>query len=116
MTRRGALALALALGAGAAAADDADPRVLATLAPEILAIEGDRDYGAYLAAECNTCHQADGSDQGLPAITHWPIEHFVAVMHAYKQKLRPHPVMQMLAGRLTDGEIAALAAHYATLE
>ncbi len=28
-------------------------------------------------------------------------------MHAYKRKLRPHPVMQMMAGRLSDEEIAA---------
>ncbi len=37
-------------------------------------------------------------------------------MHAYKQKLRPHPVMQMMAGRLNEEEIAALAAYFATLE
>ena len=37
-------------------------------------------------------------------------------MHAYKQQLRPHPVMQMMAGRLNDEEIAALAAYYATLD
>lgn len=37
-------------------------------------------------------------------------------MHAYKQKLRPHPVMQMMAGRLSEEEIAALAAFFATLE
>ena len=37
-------------------------------------------------------------------------------MHAYKQKLRPHPVMQMMAGRLSNDEIAALAAYFATLE
>ena len=37
-------------------------------------------------------------------------------MHAYRQKLRPHPVMQMMAGRLSEEEIAALAAYFATLE
>ena len=55
------------------------------LPPEILAIVGDRDYGEYLSSECTTCHQRDGSDQGIPSITLWPEEDFVAAMHAYKQ-------------------------------
>ncbi len=41
-------------------------RSLPALTPEILAIKGDRDYGQYLSAECATCHQRDGSDQGYP--------------------------------------------------
>lgn len=86
------------------------------LSPETLAIKGDPEYGEYLASECKTCHQADGSDQGIPSVTGWPAEDFVVAMHAYKQKLRPHPVMQMMAGRLNDEEIAALAAYFATLE
>lgn len=86
------------------------------LPPEVLAIAGDPAYGEYLSSECTTCHQRDGSDQGIPSITRWPVEDFVVAMHAYKQKLRPHPVMQMMAGRLADEEIAALAAYFATLE
>ncbi|GGH61318.1 c-type cytochrome [Frigidibacter albus] len=91
-------------------------KTLPDLAPEILAIEGDAEYGAYLSSECSTCHQRDGSDQGIPSITQWPAEDFVIAMHAYKEKLRPHPVMQMMAGRLSNEEIAALAAYFATLE
>jgi cytochrome c len=86
------------------------------LDPAILALEGDPAYGEYLSSECTTCHQADGSAQGIPSITQWPEEAFVIAMHAYKRKLRPHPVMQMIAGRLNDEEIAALAAYFATLE
>tara|TARA_R110002124_G_scaffold194858_2_gene361883 strand:+ start:754 stop:1416 length:663 start_codon:yes stop_codon:yes gene_type:complete len=86
------------------------------LDPAILAIEGDAEYGAYLAGECTTCHQGDGADRGIPSITHWPTEDFVVAMHAYKSKLRPHPVMQMMAGRLADEEIAALAAYFKDLE
>jgi cytochrome c len=37
-------------------------------------------------------------------------------MHAYKNKKRAHPVMQMMAGRLNAEEIAALAAYFAALE
>lgn len=86
------------------------------LDPAILAIKGDPAWGEYLASECQTCHRRDGSDQGIPSITNWPEEDFVVAMHAYKRRLRPHPVMQMMAGWLADEEIAALAAYFATLE
>lgn len=86
------------------------------LDPAVLAIKGDPEYGEYLSAECQTCHQKDGSDQGIPSITHWPEEDFVAAMHAYKRKLRPHQVMQMMAGRLSNDEIAALAAYFTAIE
>lgn len=89
---------------------------LPELSPEILAIQGDPDYGEYLSSECTTCHQRDGSDAGIPAITLWPEEDFVIAMHAYKEKLRPHPVMQMMAGRLSNEEIAALAAYFGALD
>ena len=86
------------------------------LDPDILALQGDAEYGEYLSNECVTCHQADGSAEGIPSITRWPIEDFVVAMHAYKRKLRPHPVMQMMAGRLNDDEIAALAAFFKDLD
>lgn len=82
------------------------------LDPAILAIQGDPEYGAYLSSECVTCHQVDGGDTGIPSITYWPEEDFVVALHAYKRQLRPHPVMQMIAGRLSDEEIAALAAYF----
>jgi len=84
--------------------------------PDILAIQGDPDYGEYLSSECVSCHQADGSALGIPSITRWPEEDFVIAMHAYKEKLRPHPVMQMMAGRLSNKEIAALAAYFRDLD
>ncbi|WP_293451657.1 c-type cytochrome [Planktotalea sp.] len=86
------------------------------LSPEILALQGDPEYGEYLGSECLTCHQVGGSDQGIPAIVGWPKTDFVVAMHAYKEKLRPHPVMQMMASRLSDEEIAALAAYFRDLE
>lgn len=98
---------------------EAEPTALMTdhaVDPAILSIQGDPDYGEYLSSECTTCHQADGSDQGIPSVTGWPEADFVVAMHAYKDKLRPHPVMQMMAGRLSNDEIAALAAYFATLK
>jgi len=85
------------------------------VAPEVLEIVGDREYGAYLSSECRTCHQESGASEGIPDITQWPTEHFVLAMHAYRDGVRPHPVMQMIASRLGDEEIAALAAYFATL-
>ncbi len=98
---------------------EAEPTARATdhdLDPVILALKGDREFGEYLASECLTCHQSDGSAAGIPSITLWPTEDFVVAMYAYKRKLRPHPVMQMMAGRLNDEEIAALAAYFADLD
>jgi cytochrome c len=86
------------------------------LDPAILALVGDKEYGEYLSGDCKTCHQADGSAEGIPPITGWPVDDFVYVMHAYKNKDRNHPVMQMMAGRLSNEEIAALAAYFADLE
>lgn len=86
------------------------------LDPAILALQGDPEYGAYLSSECSTCHRTDGTDAGIPSISQWPAEDFVVAMHAYKSKLRPHPVMQMMASRLSNDEIAALAAYFETLE
>ncbi|MDA7430236.1 c-type cytochrome [Primorskyibacter aestuariivivens] len=98
---------------------EADPTATGTdhdVDPEILAIVGDPEYGEYLSSECTTCHQADGGDSGIPSITLWPEEDFVIAMYAYKTKRRNHPVMQMIAGRLSDEEIAALAAYFGALE
>ena len=83
---------------------------------EILAIVGDAEYGEYLAGDCKGCHQADGSYDGIPSIIGWDSESFVWAMQSYKQKARKHPVMQMLAERLSDEEIAALAAYFESLE
>lgn len=98
---------------------EADPTATPTdhdLDPAILALQGDPEYGEYLSSECTTCHQADGGDDGIPSIVFWPEADFVIAMHAYKNKQRSHPVMQMMAGRLNNEEIAALAAYFANLE
>ncbi len=83
------------------------------LDPGLLAIRGDPEYGAYLAGECTTCHRADGgAGQGIPSITGWPPDDFVIALQAYKRGKRAHPAMQLVAGRLSDEEIAALAAYF----
>jgi cytochrome c553 len=77
---------------------------------------GDVAFGEYLAGECVTCHQVDGSDRGIPPIVGWEPMQFVAVMHSYRDKVRDNAVMQTIAGRYGDAEVAALAAYFATLQ
>ena len=86
------------------------------LDPQLLAIRGDPEYGAYLAGQCTTCHLTDGADQGIPSITGWPPDDFVITLQAYKRGKRVHPAMQLVAGRLSDEEIASLAAHFRKAE
>ncbi len=81
--------------------------------PSILALEGDPEYGEYLSGECVTCHQLDGTDEGIPSITGWHAEDFVIALHAYKTKSRPNQIMQTIAARLSEEEIAGLAAYFA---
>lgn len=77
---------------------------------------GDAAFGEYLSGECVTCHRLDGQDQGIPAIVGWPSDQFVAVLQSYKTKDRRNPVMQNIAGRLSDEEMAALAAYFESLK
>ena len=84
--------------------------------PALIAIEGDLEYGEYLASECTGCHQSSGGDQGIPSITGWPTDIFAGAMYHYRIGQREHPVMQMIARRLSDDEIAALAAYFKTLQ
>ncbi len=78
------------------------------------AIADDTEYGEYLSAECVTCHQLSGADDGIPPITGWDIASFVAVLKSYKQKERDNPAMQLVTSNLGDEEMNALAAYFAS--
>lgn len=78
----------------------------------VLAMEGDPDYGEYLSSECVTCHRADGADAGIPSITGWPKEDFMVALIAYREKYRPNEAMRLVASRLSNEEIAGLAAYF----
>ena len=87
-----------------------------TVSSDILSLQGDSEYGEYLASECLTCHQLSGSGDGIPIIHGLSKNQFVTALHAYRAKYRDNSVMQLVAGRLTDQEIAALAAYFEELE
>lgn len=97
---RGLLAaVALALGAG----------TVSQAAPDI-------ELGRYLATECLTCHRPGTSGGTIPNIHGMAEDRFTVLLTAYRDKRLSNPVMQNVAGRLTDEEIAALAAYFASLK
>lgn len=91
-----------------AAGDDEIDADLAT----ILELEGNRAFGAYLGGECVTCHRPSGASPGVPPITGLEREHFIRALLEYRANIRTNEVMTTTAARLSDEEIAALAAHF----
>jgi cytochrome c553 len=90
--------------------------VLASMAAVAQPRAGDRALGEYLSAECVTCHQISGRQVGaIPAIVGLPEDAFAALMNSYKRRERDNQVMQTLAARLSEEEIAALAAYFGSL-
>jgi cytochrome c553 len=70
--------------------------------------------GEYLSAECVTCHQLSGGvTGGIPAIVGLPEKTFVEALNAYKTGERDNPVMRNIAARLSQDDMAALAAYFA---
>jgi cytochrome c553 len=107
MAKRGARPKTIAsLGAGLA--------VLILFPTDVAA--ADPAYGEYLSSECVSCHRRDGQDKGIPPIVGWPPEQFIAVLQSYKTKDRKNEVMQTITGRLSDDDMAALAAFYGSLK
>ena len=79
----------------------------ASLATAAARGEGNRALGEYLSSECVTCHQVSGRYEGIPPI--------VEIMDEYRAKKRANPIMQTIAVRLSEEEIAALAAYFGSL-
>lgn len=71
--------------------------------------------GRHLARECSSCHRIDGVDNGIPSITGWPAEDFVTTMGFYRSGARPNQAMVSVAQSLSDDDVKALAAYYASL-
>ena len=78
--------------------------------------QGDRALGEYLSSECVTCHQLSGRYQGIPPIVGWPEATFIGIMNEYRTKHRNNAVMQTIAGKFSNEELAALAAYFGSLK
>jgi cytochrome c553 len=73
----------------------------------------DIELGRYLSTECITCHGGAQKHNQIPDIFGHAEGTFEQVLKAYRDKLLDNQVMQTVASRLTDEEIAALAAFFA---
>lgn len=82
----------------------------------VLQIEGDPDYGEYLAGECVTCHQQSGRADGIPSIVGLPREYFIRSLFEYKTNVRDNEVMKLRVQNLGNEELAALAAYFSQLD
>jgi cytochrome c553 len=90
---------------------------LAMTLPSFAVIKGDKALGEYLASECVTCHQLSGKQVGaIPAIVGVDAQSFVALMDSYRKKERENQVMQAIAAKFTDEEIAALAVFFESVK
>ena len=77
--------------------------------------EGDREYGQYLSTECVTCHQSAVAGT-IPSIAGMSEDGFITLMKLYRSRKLENPTMQTVAMRLSDEDIAALAAYFSALE
>jgi cytochrome c553 len=73
----------------------------------------DIELGRYLSTECITCHGSAHRHSQIPDIFGHAEGAFEQVLKAYRDKRLDNQVMQTVAARLTDEEIAALAAFFA---
>jgi cytochrome c553 len=72
-------------------------------------------YGQHLARECTACHRLDGVDNGIPSIIGWPAETFISTMKFYSDGARTNPVMVSVVSSLSDEQLKALAAFFASV-
>ena len=100
----------LADGEVTASEGETDPEIAA-----ILEITGDPAYGQYLSSECTACHRPSGGDD-IPSIAGLAPSAFIHGIVAYRNGSREHGVMNTVAARLGDEEIAALAAYFEGVE
>lgn len=78
---------------------------------------GDVAAGMAKAKSCAACHGADGKGKkDNPALAGKPVSEFIQAMQDYESRKRKNGMMNRLAKRLSDEDIANLAAYYASLK
>ena len=87
----------------------------AAIASEDLLKGADIDYGEYLSAQCNTCHQTEDAEQTIPKLNGKKAIYLAKQLTAYKTKSLDNEVMQSVAGILSEEEIASLALYFSKL-
>jgi cytochrome c553 len=77
---------------------------------------GDAAAGKAKAKSCAGCHGADGKGvKKNPPLAGKDEAAFVAAMNDYKSGAKKHSMMNMLSKKLSDADIANLAAYYSSL-
>ncbi|SEJ45157.1 Cytochrome c553 [Deinococcus reticulitermitis] len=76
----------------------------------------DAARGQRLSAECSACHGPGGvsSDESIPGLAGQIVPYTQLQLAAFRAKLRPSEVMQRVAAKLTDQDIADLSAYFVT--
>lgn len=77
----------------------------------------DVTLGKRLAANCAACHGRDGVNarSGAPFIAGQHADYLISAIHAYAQGGRDHGEMKAAVAALSEAEIEAVAAYYASL-
>ena len=77
---------------------------------------GDAAAGKAKAKSCAGCHGADGKGRNdNPSLVKLSESKFAQAMQDYKSGKRKHKTMNALSKKLSGGDIANLAAYYASL-
>ena len=77
---------------------------------------GDVAAGKVKADSCKGCHGADGQGVGKnPALAGGKEDEIVQALKDYKSGKRANPMMKTFASKLSDEEMANVAAYYASL-
>ena len=77
---------------------------------------GDAAAGKAKAKSCAGCHGADGKGKkDNPSVVGMSEAKFAQAMQDYKSGKRKHKTMNALSKKLSSGDIANLAAYYASL-
>ena len=96
--------------------------LLALLSGLLLAVSGishaagDVDAGKTKSSKCTSCHGSKGKGGGaIPAIAGLDSAMFISAVNEYKNGKRRFPMMESVARKLSEQEIADLAAYYSAL-
>ena len=84
------------------------------------AAQGDAKAGAQKirALQCVSCHGRDGLSKlpGAPNLAGQGQDYLMGALAAYKGGDRKNEIMSVVAGKLTDADIADLTAYYSAIE
>jgi len=89
-----------------------------TPAPTAAAPNGDPNRGAQKVSMCQGCHGIPGWRTAFPEVYRVPKlsgqapGYIIAALKQYKSGDRAHPTMKAIAGSLSDGDMADIAAYY----